>query len=97
MGPAVAAESFMEALSSLVDPTALLWIWITRADTDDPAALERLLDLTPAARLLTNMFSGSWPRSVVGLDAASGCPRPVNLCQVTARYTVSGVSPVRTT
>ena len=49
-------EQFIEALSSIVDPTALRWVWLTHDDADHTGSMERVMELAPNARLVTNAF-----------------------------------------
>lgn len=48
---------FIEALSSIVDPEALRWVWLTHDDADHTGSVQRVLELAPNARLVTNAFS----------------------------------------
>ncbi len=47
-------EEWVQALCTVIDPTELRWIWITHADPDHTGALERILELAPHARVVTN-------------------------------------------
>ena len=47
---------FLDALSSIVDPSALRWVWLTHDDADHVGSIEQVLDLAPQARLVTNGF-----------------------------------------
>ncbi len=49
-------EEFIEALSSVVDPAALRWVWLTHDDADHTGSIERVMELAPNARLVTNAF-----------------------------------------
>ncbi len=49
-------EEFIEALSSVVDPAALRWVWLTHDDADHTGSIERVMALAPNARLVTNAF-----------------------------------------
>ena len=65
-GMAADADQFVEALASIVDPRALRWIWLTHDDADHTGAIQRVMDLAPDARLVTNAFSAMrmtswWP------------------------------------
>jgi hypothetical protein len=53
-GMAVLRDEFMQALRSLIDPTALRWIWITHADADHIGGLRAVLEAAPNARIVTN-------------------------------------------
>ena len=50
-------QDFVDALSSIVDPTALRWVWLTHDDADHTGSIERVLELAPNARLVCNAFS----------------------------------------
>ncbi|HUR22690.1 MAG TPA: MBL fold metallo-hydrolase [Acidimicrobiales bacterium] len=49
-------DQFIEALSSIVDPGALRWVWLTHDDADHTGSIERVMELAPNARLVTNAF-----------------------------------------
>ena len=51
--PALVDET-IAALSTRVDPADLRWIWLTHCDADHVGALEKLLELAPNARVVTN-------------------------------------------
>jgi glyoxylase-like metal-dependent hydrolase (beta-lactamase superfamily II) len=51
-GTAVLGEEFLEALTSLIDPAQLRWIWLTHEDRDHTGSLGRLLELAPRATVL---------------------------------------------
>ncbi len=55
MGPDV--DDFVDALSSVIDPAALRWVWLTHDDADHTGAIERVFELAPHARLATHAFS----------------------------------------
>ena len=48
---------FLDALSSIIDPAALRWVWLTHDDGDHTGNLQRVLELAPQARLVTHAFS----------------------------------------
>jgi hypothetical protein len=59
-------DEFMDALASIVDPTALRWVWLTHDDADHTGNLRRVLEAAPQARLVTNAFNAMrmatwWP------------------------------------
>lgn len=56
-GIAVDGKEFLDALASIVDPTALRWVWLTHDDADHTGSIERVLEAAPQARLVTNAFS----------------------------------------
>ncbi|MDQ3897010.1 MAG: MBL fold metallo-hydrolase [Actinomycetota bacterium] len=47
-------DDFVDALTSIVDPAALRWIWLTHDDADHTGSLERVLALAPRAKLVTH-------------------------------------------
>jgi glyoxylase-like metal-dependent hydrolase (beta-lactamase superfamily II) len=51
------SEEFIDALSSVVDPQALRWLWLTHDDADHTGSIQRVLELAPQARLVTHAFS----------------------------------------
>ncbi len=57
-------EEFVDALTSIIDPSALRWVWLTHDDADHTGSIRRVLELAPRARLVTHAFSalrmGSW-------------------------------------
>ncbi|HEV2766214.1 MAG TPA: MBL fold metallo-hydrolase [Acidimicrobiales bacterium] len=55
IGPDV--DEFVDALSSVVDPTALRWVWLTHDDADHTGSIRRVFELAPHARLVTHAFS----------------------------------------
>ncbi len=50
-------EDFIDALSSIIDPAALRWVWLTHDDADHTGNIQRVFELAPDARLATNAFS----------------------------------------
>ncbi len=48
------ADDTVATLGESLDPADLRWIWLTHCDADHVGALERLLDLAPKARVVTN-------------------------------------------
>ena len=49
-------DDFIDALSSLIDPKNLKWVWLTHDDADHTGNLERIFELAPDARLVTHAF-----------------------------------------
>ncbi len=49
-------EDFIDALSSIIDPAALRWVWLTHDDADHTGNIQRVFELAPDARLATNAF-----------------------------------------
>lgn len=56
-GIGVDSEEFIEALTSVIDPAALRWVWLTHDDADHTGSVQRVLELAPHARLATQAFS----------------------------------------
>lgn len=50
-------EQFVDALSSIIDPGALRWVWLTHDDADHTGSIQRVLELAPHARLVTHAMS----------------------------------------
>jgi hypothetical protein len=50
-------EDFIDALTSIIDPAALRWVWLTHDDADHTGNIQRVFELAPDARLATNAFS----------------------------------------
>ncbi|WP_446221938.1 MBL fold metallo-hydrolase [Nocardia sp. IBHARD005] len=65
-------RGFMTALSSVVDPADVEWIWLTHPDRDHTGSLFDLLDAAPDARLITTFR---------GLGIMS-CARPIPMNRV---------------
>jgi glyoxylase-like metal-dependent hydrolase (beta-lactamase superfamily II) len=59
-------EPFMRALSAVIDPAELRWIWITHADADHVGNLAAVLEAAPNARLVTT-FLGMGKMGMQGL------------------------------
>ncbi|MEX2621318.1 MAG: MBL fold metallo-hydrolase [Egibacteraceae bacterium] len=60
------SEAFVDALSSIIDPHALRWVWLTHDDADHTGSLQQVLELAPHARLVTHAMSAMrmaswWP------------------------------------
>jgi len=56
-GIGVDSDEFLDALASIVDPAALRWVWLTHDDADHTGSIQRVLEVAPQARLVTNAFS----------------------------------------
>ena len=56
-GIAADGERFVDALSSVVDPARLGWVWLTHDDADHTGNVERVLELAPQARLVTHAMA----------------------------------------
>ena len=50
-------EQFLDALSSIIDPGALRWVWLTHDDADHTGSIQRVMELAPHARLVTHGMS----------------------------------------
>jgi flavorubredoxin len=51
------APDFVEALSSIVRPAEIRWVWLTHDDGDHIGAVPRVMGMAPAARLVTHGFA----------------------------------------
>jgi flavorubredoxin len=51
-GLGIDGDGFIDALSSVIDPEALRWVWLTHDDADHTGNLQRVLELAPNARLV---------------------------------------------
>jgi glyoxylase-like metal-dependent hydrolase (beta-lactamase superfamily II) len=65
-GLGIYREEFFDALSSIVDPRALRWIWLTHDDADHTGCIQRVMEAAPNARLVTHglgalRMSSWWP------------------------------------
>lgn len=49
-------DQFMAALSSVIDPPDLRWLWLTHTDLDHIGNLQRLLDAAPELRVVTTFI-----------------------------------------
>lgn len=59
-------DDFIAALTSLIDPKALKWVWLTHDDADHTGNLERIFELAPNAQLVCHAFAAMrmaswWP------------------------------------
>ena len=50
-------DEFIDALTSIIDPKALRWVWLTHDDADHTGNIERVFELAPNARLATHALS----------------------------------------
>ncbi len=65
-GMGIESEEFMKALSSIIDPQDLRWVWITHDDVDHTGNIQKVLEASPSARLAANSLavlrmSTAWP------------------------------------
>ena len=64
-GTVVEADEFMKVLSSVIDPGAIEWIWLTHTDFDHIGSLHRLLAENPRLRVVTSFLGVG----IMGLSA----------------------------
>jgi len=50
------SDAFLDALTSVIDPTDLRWLWLTHPDQDHVGSLRAILDLAPDLRLVTTFL-----------------------------------------
>jgi glyoxylase-like metal-dependent hydrolase (beta-lactamase superfamily II) len=69
-GVGVLQDEFLDALTSLIDPADLRWIWLTHEDRDHTGSLQRLLELAPQARLAATFMAvgRTMPETPLPLD-----------------------------
>ena len=65
-GMGIESEEFMKALSSIIDPQDLSWVWLTHDDADHTGNIQKVLEASPSARLAANSLavlrmSTAWP------------------------------------
>lgn len=65
-GLAALRHDFLAALSRLIDPAQLRWVWITHMDPDHIGNLEAVLELAPQARIVTT-YLGMGKMGLLGL------------------------------
>lgn len=65
-GLAALGEAFLEALSEVIEPAQLRWIWLTHTDPDHVGNLAAVLALAPRARVVTN-YLGMGKLGLLGL------------------------------
>jgi len=56
-GMGIDSAEFMEALSSVIDPRDLRWVWLTHDDADHTGSLQKVLEAAPQARLAANSLA----------------------------------------
>lgn len=63
-GIGIDGDDFIAAVSSIVDPNDLKWVWLTHDDADHTGSIQRIMELAPNAKLVTHAFSalrmGTW-------------------------------------
>lgn len=57
LGVGVDGEAFVDALRSVIDPTAIRWVWLTHDDADHTGNIERVFELAPGAQLVCHGMS----------------------------------------
>jgi glyoxylase-like metal-dependent hydrolase (beta-lactamase superfamily II) len=50
-------DDFIAAVSSIVAPERLRWVWLTHDDADHSGSIQRIMELAPNAKLVTHGFS----------------------------------------
>lgn len=65
-GLAALRDDYLAALSRVIDPAELRWIWITHMDADHVGNLEAVLELAPKARIVTT-YLGMGKMGLLGL------------------------------
>ena len=56
-GIGVDGDEFIAAVSAVIDPHQLKWVWLTHDDADHTGSIERIMQLAPNAKLVTHGFS----------------------------------------
>jgi flavorubredoxin len=56
-GMGIDGEEFMQALSSIIDPQDLKWVWLTHDDADHTGSIQKVLEAAPSARLAANSLA----------------------------------------
>jgi glyoxylase-like metal-dependent hydrolase (beta-lactamase superfamily II) len=51
------SDEFIAAVSSIVDPADLRWIWLTHSDRDHTGSISRMLELAPNARVVAHFIT----------------------------------------
>jgi len=63
-GMPASRQGMLRALTQLIDPADLRWIWLTHPDRDHTGALEEILAIAPQARLITTFLGAG----ILGLE-----------------------------
>ena len=69
-GLGIDGDDFMDALESVIDLSALRWVWLTHDDADHTGNLQRVLERAPHARLANN--------ALIALRMATWWPVPLD-------------------
>jgi glyoxylase-like metal-dependent hydrolase (beta-lactamase superfamily II) len=56
-GIGVDGDDFIAAVSSIIDPQELKWVWLTHDDADHTGNIQRIMELAPNAKLVTQGFN----------------------------------------
>ncbi len=56
-GIGVDGDDFVAAVSDVIDPLDLKWVWLTHDDADHTGSIRRIMELAPNATLVTHGFS----------------------------------------
>ena len=56
-GMGIESDAFMKALSTVIDPADLKWVWVTHDDADHTGNLQKVLEAAPGARLVANALA----------------------------------------
>jgi len=70
-GTVAGAGEFMTALTSVIDPADLRWIWLTHSDFDHIGSVATLLEANPKLRVITSFLG-------VGIMGLSSAPLPMD-------------------
>jgi flavorubredoxin len=69
------SDDFMAALTSVIDPLDLRWIWLTHTDFDHIGSLHRLLSMNDRLRVITSFLG----MGIMGMSGAPLSPERVYL------------------
>ena len=56
-GIGIEREEFVKALKSVIDPSELKWVWLTHDDADHTGSIQRIMEISPKAKLATHALS----------------------------------------
>lgn len=76
-GLGIDSDEFVSAVSSIVDPAELRWVWLTHDDSDHTGSLPRIMELAPNAKLVTHALGALrmaawWPVPLDRVHAIRG-------------------------